>query len=59
MVSVETDFFLGFQVVFLMQKNPSHAVCLDLILQHPSYIKYCLQVTLGENSVFLGIRYCL
>ena len=39
MVSVVTYFFLGFQVVFLMQENAPHAVCLDIILQHPWYIK--------------------
>ena len=39
MMSVETFFLFGFQVVFLMQTNPPHVVCLYIILQHPSYIK--------------------
>ena len=35
MVSVETYFLFSFLVVFLMQPDPPHSVCLYIILQHP------------------------
>ena len=35
-----------------MQTDPRQAVCLDIILQHPMYIKLCHQVTLVENGAF-------
>ena len=40
----------------LIQADPPHALYLDIILQYLLYIKYCRQITLEENEVFLGIR---
>ena len=57
MVSIEIYFSFRLSSRFL-NADPHQALCSDIVLQNPQYIKQCHQVTFVEKEAFLGIRQC-